>query len=70
MKYDLPDLSLSTNPTAVNTGNGLGRGSEGAGNFAKLEVFKGFLSMLLTVRNLQKGGGVGNKPLRMRVYLG
>lgn len=32
------------NPNAVNTGNGLGRGSEGAATFAKSEVFKSFLS--------------------------
>lgn len=32
------------NPNAVNTGNGLERGSGGATTFAKSEVFKGFLS--------------------------
>lgn len=46
------------NPNAVNTGNGLGWGSEGAATFAKLEVFKGFLS---TAVNCHRNAPESNK---------
>lgn len=57
MKYDLPGLSLSTKRKDYKHRKWAGMRLRGSSKLAKLEVFKGFLSMLLTVRNVQKGVG-------------